>query len=76
MKIVSTDMLLRVNDMTYDWKITMIMLNRVGQRQWFVCVGTLGDGVCNCLVYQCVSLSPTLPLYRFCRYACARIRGS
>ena len=69
-------MCLIVNDVTHDLKITRIMLNRVGQRQGFVCVGTLGDGVYNCLVYQRVSLSPTLPFFRFAVYACARIRGS
>lgn len=76
MKMVSTDMLLSVNDMTHDLKITRIMLNRVGQRQGFVCVGTLGDGVCNYIVYQRVSLSPTLLIFRFAVYACARLRGS
>lgn len=76
MKIVSTDMLLSVNDVTHDLKIISVMLNRVGQRQGFVCVGTLGDGVCNCIVYQRVSLSHTLPFFRFAVYACARIRGS
>ena len=76
MKIVSTDMCLIVNDMTHDLKIIYLMLNRVGQRQGFVYVGTLGGGVCNYLVYQRVSLSPTPSFFRFAVYACARIRGS
>lgn len=76
MKIVSTDMCLIVNDVTHDLKIIYLMLNRVGQRQGFVYVGTLDCGVCNCLVYQRVILSPTLPIFCFAVYACARIRGT
>ena len=76
MKIVSTDMYLIVNDVTHDLKITRIMLNRVGQRQGFMYVGTPGCGVCNCIVYQRVILSPTPSFFRFAVYACARIRGS
>lgn len=63
-------------ELVFCSEITLIMLNGVGQRQRFVYVGTLGDGVCNCIVYQRVSLSPTLPIFRFAVYACARIRGS
>lgn len=76
MKIVSTDICLIVNDVTHYLKIIYLMLNRVGQRQRFMYVGTPGCGVCNCIVYQRVSLSPTPSFFRFAVYACARIRGS
>ena len=76
MKILSTDICLIANDVTHDLKIIYLMLNRVGQRQGFMYVGTPGCGVCNCIVYQRVSPSPTLPFLRFAVYACARIRGS
>ena len=79
MKIVSTDMLLTIKAMNHDLKIISIMLNCRWQGNETMGRALIKNRVCMCVVYQCVSPSPTLPCS--CRFvsfsvrACACVRS-
>lgn len=79
MKMVSTDMLLIVKAMNHDLKIIRIMLNCRCRGNETMGRARIKNRVCMCVVYQRVSLSPTLPLScRFVSFSvrvCACVRG-
>ena len=72
MKIVSTDKVLIANDMNHDLKIISIMLNCRWRGNETMCRARIKNRVCMCVVYQCVSPSPTLPLS--CRFVSFSVR--
>lgn len=79
MKIVSTDMLLTINAIYHDSGIIRIMLNCRWRGNETIGCARIKNRVCMCVVYQRVSLSPTLPIS--CRFVlfsvrvCACVRG-
>jgi hypothetical protein len=82
MKMVSTDKVLNVKAMNHDLKIIHLMLNCRWQGNETMGRARIKNRVCMCVVYQRVSLSPTLPLLGFfvsfsvrvCAYVRSRVR--
>lgn len=82
MKIVSTDMLLTIKAMNHNSGIIRIMLNCRWRGNETTGRARIKNRVCMCVVYQRVSLSPTLPIscrfvsfsVRVCAYVRSRVR--